>query len=205
MNRLIIAVVAAGLILIAACDTTGIPSDDFAGESLIPLEIGNQWIWRTTEQSFVDGWQDSTYVDTTRVVADVLLDDERWYQLRTNGEEALATNRPSGYWKSGPGGIGAHLVYQYPAEVGDTFPAISAHDSSYVRVMSLDTTITVPAGTFQAVHYAQITAITSGLSFACNFFVAPQVGLVKKQLPWIDMAGEIVRVDTQELVEFVRK
>lgn len=203
MNRITTAAAVAGLLLIAACDTTGIPSEDVTGESLIPLRIGNEWIWRTTEQSFVDGWPDSVYFDTTRVVSDVVLEDERWYTLRTSDGDVLATNRPSGYWESGPGGIGAHLVFQHPAEVGDTFPAISAFDSSFVRVMSLDTTITVPAGMFQAVHYAQITT-TNGLSFTCDFFVAPGVGLVKTELPWIDMTGEIVRVDRQELIELSR-
>lgn len=192
------------LLFVAACDSTSISPEDAGTDALIPLAVGNEWIWQTVERSTHRGEvKEAVRFDTVRVVSDTSLLGESWFRLREKNGEYLAANRPSGFWHrtlSEAGNGDPLLVYKYPAGIGEQFPRPSWPDSSVIQVMSLDTTITVPAGTFKAVHYAQIW---NDKPITCDFFVAPGAGLIKKVLPWIEMgSGEIVRVDTQELISF---
>lgn len=192
------------VLFVAACDSTSIPAEDAGIDALVPLAVGNEWIWRTVERSTHRGEVEETVrFDTVRVVSDTSLLGESWFRLRERNGEYLVANRPSGYWQRMPPEAGDGnqlLVYKYPAVTGDLFTRPSWPDSSEKQVMSLDTTITVPAGTFSAVHYAQIW---NDKPITCDYFVAPGVGLVKKVLPWIEIdSGDIIRVDTQELIRF---
>ncbi len=192
------------ILIVAGCDLSDTRSRAPGDNSLVPLTVGNEWIWRTTEQRSHTGQTDeSIRFDTTRVISKTSLQGESWYRLQEENGEFLATNRSSGYWHRIPpelGELDPLLVYKYPADIGDTFSRPSFPNGSLMRVESLDTTITVPAGTFQAVYYAQIW---EDRPITCDFFVAPGIGLIKKVLPWVqEDTGDVVGVDTRELIEF---
>jgi hypothetical protein len=58
-------------------------------------------------------------------------------------------------------------MWPYPVTIGT--------EMSGLRVDAMDTTVSVPAGTFRSIHYS---TLPTGAGF--TYFVAPRVGLVKR-------------------------
>lgn len=191
----------------AGCDLTSSRSDDTLHLELIPLDVGNQWIWHTESFNVETGAPYANqYADTAYVVSSTDLEGETWFRiLGTGNGSLLATNRESGHWvrpSSDTLDIAPRLTYKFPVDVGDTFSAPFPAGSTF-RVAATDTTITVPAGSFEAILYEQQW---DDFSLTCDVFVAPGVGLIKKVTPWLDgQTNEVVRIDTQELVSFIVK
>ena len=196
------------LIIIAGCDLLSTSSEESKREDLIPLQVGNTWVHRTRIIDARDNGIRSEETDTLTVVGDTLVSGERWYSIRSTFGSFLATNREDGYWTSLPPEIGPlkpTLGYKYPAEVGETFMRPSWPDSATIRVISLDTTVTVELGTFTAAHYAQISE-EGDEPQPCDFFVAPGVGILKKVSPWVNArTGEVLRYEVEELIAYELK
>lgn len=171
-----LALVAAALSLaLATLSTSGCtqPNTPVAPPSVVvPLAPGNTWIglWRD-----YDDWDNVilTFFDTTRVIGDTVVDGERRYLLMNGGG---LVNREDGlysWWATGA----LTLRFKYPARVGDAVPVRpgAGHGDS-IRVVSTDTIVTVPAGTFSCHHRYS----SSSDRFEANEFLAVGVGFIKR-------------------------
>lgn len=93
-----------------------------------------------------------------------------WYSIRDDG-----------LWRGGPAGANPPwLEFPYPAEVGATNPprviAGSTSGGGEITLVSTDTVVTVPAGTFRSYHYQRQGVYTP--LYVDDLFYAPGVGRV---------------------------
>jgi hypothetical protein len=199
-----VVLVALALLLGAGCiefDPNGEDDGEGNGEVLMPLAIGNEWVYRT--QSEVGGFpvgdtfEDSLLIETTYEYA-----GETWYgPLAEGGEEGLYfINRSNGLFflivddstsAVAPG-------FPYPAEVGDSWEANIAGDyEGTLEVIDTLASASTGAGDFTGcMQYrmaADITYEGDVYQGSVDFFVKPGVGLVRQ-------VGTTPEVENVELV-----
>lgn len=168
--------------------TITLASTTFSADStaIVPLEVGCQWVGVS-----------STFVgkDTTKVPLSICVSGSRairgdtWFQISWQGSAestaslALCRIGKDGmnFGVAGPApesdiNFVSFLVFEYPARPGDAY-ASGIEDSTYVR--SLDTVITVPAGSFHCLCYeSRLEGVIDEPNVL--WFVAPGVGWVKE-------------------------
>ncbi|MDB5034430.1 MAG: hypothetical protein JWQ98_1671 [Chlorobi bacterium] len=123
--------------------------------ALMPLAIGNRWIWRITTPITVRD-------DTLTIVADTVIRGERWF--RNNRGEWMA-NLPDGLHVSEtPSRIDEQLRVKFPVKPGDTLEDYGATDMAfsspshqrspriYALVTAIAEPVSVPAGTFSCIQ-----------------------------------------------------
>lgn len=130
---------------------------------ILPLAVGNRWVYDVTVSDSLGEIQ-FQFVDSNAVDRDTLINGERWYIImRGNTNLGLGANRMDGYWARnlppwdsltisdvGP----AYLAAKFPAALGETFLNI---DNLITKVLSTDTTVEVPAGSFSCYKYLRTT------------------------------------------------
>lgn len=137
-------------------DTVGI---DVANQ-IFPLAVGNEWLDSLTIFNPA-GDTVASVILTSNVDRDTTIGSEVWYVLVSDGKTRfLGTNRLSGFWSrdieliSGSDSIQTvgepFASALYPTEKGTTFES-----SPGIVIVVTDTavSVTVPAGTFEAVKY----------------------------------------------------
>ena len=137
---------------------------------IIPLAVGNQWVTHTASWDS-SGRPNVTLVDTARIVRDTTVQFERWFVDKTG---SCVTNRPTGYWvlsNSVP-----DLFLKYPVSLNDSY--VYGNDS--VQVVSMDTSITVPAGTFNCVGYKMIYSI-QGIAYQM-LLASLNKGMIRREI-----------------------
>ena len=125
--------------------TPGVPN------VILPLQVGNAWFYRQTSY---DTQGSLVALDTVieRIWRDSLIQGERWYIWETVSGLSMGTTRSDGYW-SLVGGVPA-LTLQYPAQVHETY--LITDTGPTVRILAVDTLITVPLGTLSCIAYEQL-------------------------------------------------
>jgi hypothetical protein len=114
----------------------------------------------------------------------------RWYRVTGFAQNTTQylSNRPNGLWQVlfyDDATLGKVTIInrlaEFPAAVGDTFmqpfPPPLQSGTALVEVISTDSTVTVPAGTFTCLVYRFSLAATGRLLF--NAFYAAGVGRIK--------------------------
>jgi hypothetical protein len=154
---------------------------------IMPLKVGNIWIYRFQ-------WVDSngvvrmTRLDTQRVISKMVCDGETWYRL--NNGKSFYINRADGLWIQFDSSKVEHWA-RYPTKPGATFGADTSKDASGRWVMriptlvaSVDTQITVPAGTYRAILYTTRHAQRSDWKTGAGteHYYVPGVGEIGWQL-----------------------
>jgi hypothetical protein len=135
-------------------DTVGNTSE------IIPLAIGNSWIYTTTVFDSL-GNELGSSTDTSVVSRDTTIDQETWHILNYRGKPSnLGINRSGGYWSRtvtlSPGtdriaSLGEpYLSSKFPATVGQVFDNESGYST---LVLDSDTVLTVAAGSFKCYKY----------------------------------------------------
>lgn len=120
------------------------------------------------------------------VSGDTLINNQTWYWISTteNGDTSwnawLYRNDEEGLWWRRVG-VDPRLAARYPGAIGDTF-GLDPDDDSYMEIMSTDTAVTVPAGTFQCYHY-HFYPVNNGDATNADFFYAPGAGMVYSHAP----------------------
>jgi hypothetical protein len=168
------------------CTSTTHPNVLPSGSQTIwPLAIGNRWVFRATVFDS-SGNQRSTWIDTLKIVSDTLFGSDRWYvQVGFGGKgKFFLQNRANGLWGDG-------LEYEYPATRNDTY---RLGDSTKIIVISADSLITVPAGTFHTVVYQ-----FPGPPLTYEYF-SPGVGPVR-----MEFGPTSSRSETMELLQAILK
>jgi hypothetical protein len=114
-------------------------SSNTGSGGIIPLKIGNSWTFRITSAS-------GTFTATNSINQDTTINNEKWFLV---GSNTWGTNRADGFWFI-KGTNPPLLAYKYPASVGDSCQA--AYYLS-TKILSINDTITVPAGRFPCYKY----------------------------------------------------
>ena len=146
---------------------------------IVPIALGNKWIRSGTVYD-TSGSILSTFTDSISVSRDTTIENSKWFVLQMQGLEYMVANYEKGlYWLYGANSKG--IWYQYPAALKDSF--IVFGNTSYVRVLSVDTVIIVPAGTFscykyQFDSYAFVGTIGGGRTI---WFASPNKGFIKSE------------------------
>jgi len=181
------------LLCLSACSNKGTDSGS-SGEQLMPSAVGNNW-------SYVElpapGFTGDTSAYTLSMTKDTMMtliinsvnDIGHWF--RVTGQSGMPptyyANRSTGFWLTFFYNDGTNniviilLMAKYPASIGDRYsrpyPAPLQNASQEVEVISTDSAMTVPAGSF-ACHVYRVTSTSDGRRLYDAFY-APGVGLVK--------------------------
>ncbi|MEP7219862.1 MAG: hypothetical protein ABI876_13150, partial [Bacteroidota bacterium] len=159
-------------------------------------------------------------VDTTTIISDTLIGGEQWYTSNGTGFGAL---RSDGVWAYTQSGYKMRLLH-YPAPLHDRDPqaqapwrdpnqgnAVTDTLYTYTEITSLDTSITVPAGTFHCVKFTHSERLGKGgipsnhpttFNFECY---APEVGQVESTAYFVTQGGRTYRGIRHELVSKLLK
>ncbi len=156
-------------IFISGCNKNDNPTAPTTSRDVImPLSVGNQWIYIQTDSIWVSG---QIILDTVtwQITHDTTIQNEKWYVLEESrlyplfpvpgdnsvkNRSAIFINRADGLW-IGPHGPGLpfspYLSVKYPASVNDSWqlPRWDYYDPQYSpTVISTNAPVDVPAGQF---------------------------------------------------------
>jgi hypothetical protein len=163
------------ILIISSCKKENNPIDNGISQETIPTKIGNQWLSSITRYD-TSGAILSIGNDTIWISRDTTIQGIKYFTFlegqfipeSRNGNVSRihlydARNTSSGFvkWDS-PGEV---IIYKYPSQIGESY------------VYALDTSITVPAGTFKCVCYKAELGEFTTLSFIC-----PGIGFVKSEI-----------------------
>ncbi len=145
--------------------TTQPPVPPGNSSDLLPLNIGNKWVFKTT---FLDSMQNTQLVkyDTFKVTGDTMLSNETWYVT----DFGYCKNKSDGLWNW----IGYPiLAYKYPANAGDTTQTADAIS----KLISTNESCSVPYGTVQCYHYQILYKNDNG--YTQDYYFYPGIGFLK--------------------------
>jgi hypothetical protein len=198
----IAAVLAASTLIVGCRETTAPGGPDVP---LVPLAVGNHWTYQSSDSVEFGSWPPGPprTLDVA-VLRDTVIGGERWFaigdtaQIFSSGHALFLANRPDGLYEFEPlAGIVLPpavdlrlLRFPYPTSAGARFGVIGNS-----VVTSVDTLVTVPAGTFHCVRYEY----QSPYGDPDVYLVAPGIGVVARLYP----ASE-VRDATGQLIARVR-
>ncbi len=140
---------------------------------IVPHKIGNSWNLRTINFA----GNDTTYF-TNSILKDTLVGLEIWYveQFGNAASSVPTKNMNDGlYFYHSSIHLG-ELAYKYPAQVNEGYYSSYYNDS--IIVLSINSTVTVPAGTFNCYQY--FTYRLWG-TYTGYIYVSPGIGFVKSE------------------------
>jgi hypothetical protein len=185
--------------------------------NLLPLAVGNQWISQLTYFDSLGNALSSLPPESLLVRADTLIDGVRWFYHSYLGHLLAYRNSEIGSLMRlvSPNTDGrVCLVYKQSARVGESygFPVVTfsgynawLDDSIYKCTnMSLDTIISVPAGTF---HCYRFRVVRQGsIDTWWDEFLAPNYGWVQKDTyVRFRQGGSIYRVNSLQATSILIK
>lgn len=192
-----------------SCESNPVtPSSEDIG--WIPFKKGNLWKFiRTYYDPLGNVILIQHNADSIFIAADTVLDGKKWYYRRYFGHKLAYRNTSSG--------VMARLVsentlatpfvqYKFPVQTGEAFGFPIVFFSGYqawldditytATVISTDTTITVPAGSFRCVQYRLQRA--SHIFSWQDEFIAPRFGWVKRD-SYYTSNDSVFKVNSLEL------
>jgi hypothetical protein len=137
---------------------------------ILPLNIGNQWIYSNTNYDSTGKGIDSS-IYTQKVESDTLINNRKWYLLNHQWQ----TNLTNGlyYFDNGR----QNLWYKYPGAAGEKYKIITMlNDTLNFEVININELLTVKAGTFTTYHYRYVF---TGLPVNIDLWYAPNIGLIR--------------------------
>jgi hypothetical protein len=169
----ILAILALSLAHATGCSKK--PVNPKAQDTIVPLAVGNLWVYRVTAATVTS--------DTQEVVRDTVVDEEKWYVMGGAGYDATHpacwTNRDNGLWVwygFYADSSSRWLLAKYPSEQGETYDVQPwKSEIQNAEVESTDAEVTTPAGRYSAYCYH----IRRGAPSFTRYYFSPGVGLVK--------------------------
>ena len=164
----------------AACSATEPSGDPVSGDGLFPFAVGSEWTYSVADSGQTAVIKDS--VLTIRIVEESVSNRIHWYRSDPGGKLGTYAgfnwfaNKADGVHHSlGPAASFGGIAWRYPASPGVVYdvPVFGS-----IRVASIDSVITVPAGTFHCLAYEVFLQLNSPQPSRV-VFVAPGVGLIK--------------------------
>jgi len=194
------------IVSFSACKKSQTTEPEPYGE-IIPLNIGNSWV---TEHTMFDssGNVTSTFIDTSMIARDTIIDNERWFAFFTKyfmNNKSYYMNKTDGYYNfyqdisEQQGKI--YYIWKYPAEIKDSF---SVSGSDYTVVVSSNDQIRVKAGVFNCYQYRwQYTRPPDGRYVGHQQkWLCPNVGEIKSQQYSISISGKEYLSFSSELISY---
>ena len=159
---------------------------------IVPLSISNKWIQSITKYDSL-GNVLSSYIDTLQFPLDTIVSNVHWFH-RFREDNAFANvdsgfvirllplaNNPDAFWQ-----------YKYPTIKGERYPFPSFTHATFGDewfvdtvlhsiVLSIDSLITVPAGSFHCIVYQTIFNDTTKLNKTIDF-LAPGFGPIRTEI-----------------------
>ena len=151
-----------------SCKDSQSPTASVDTSVIIPLKVGNMWIYKTTSWSVRANSDSTFYSDTTRVNSQMVINNAVWFLVTTTTgvDTSKRQNRSDGLW--GFDSLqGPELIIKYPANINDTYGEYT--------VVTTDTAIDVSAGRFNCYVYKRINSNSE-----TKLFFAPGIGLIKE-------------------------
>ncbi len=169
---------------------------------MVPLAVGNSWTTRNYEYDFSTRQLLLKDTSSETIARDSLIGGEKWYCFSASD---MFANRSTGVWyydsENGP-----QMQFKYPAHAGDAYVwytgKSSSPDTVAVTVLSLNESITLPAGTFSCHVYRETM---SGTPYVSTVYVAPGVGPVLKKAEGPDPRGGTITMYRSELIAYTLK
>jgi hypothetical protein len=176
-NRVFLILLIAGILLLGnSCGDSG-TEPVWENENLIPLSIGNYWVFDT--YLYNQNTHKMEYDETiTFGIADTLtISGEKWYLLGENDSYFLKMiNRNNGLYIyelwGDPYDKGHLSKYLYPIENGKVY----LHDDHEVSVKGLKNKINTEAGEIECIRYFHENQLDIGTN---GEFFNPDIGIVK--------------------------
>ena len=152
------------------------------------LAVGNRWMY-TGAQMDSSGKIEYTWPDSLVYSGDTVIQGRHWFYYESLGHRPAHCNSPHGVLirlVSAFADTSVFTLYKSPTYIGDTFPGIEiayAGRSAWLvmagqwNVISLDTLVTVKAGTFHCVHFRLYSENRTGWS---DNFYSPHFGRIRK-------------------------
>lgn len=167
-----------------------------APTEIFPLLTGYLWSFET------EGSDSVVRQHVNQVIGHTVINGISWYILTYDTLiRTYCRNTDEGWWYlagEDPVGNGTpSLYYRYPAKPGDQY---MTSDSSLVTVVSIDTPVTVKAGTFSCYHYHMVHYRES---YECEEYFAPGTGFIK-HVVYAPGSGVTQVAETTTLASFRR-
>lgn len=153
---------------------------------ILPLSIGNTWIYHITELDF--GTITKSLYDTVTISRDTFINGEKWFFY--SGE--IVINRSDGLWgfyQISKDSITPVLVWEYPIKSGNVIH--QPYDS--IIVAATDTVISVPYGCF----FSNVYFVGRNKEYSECF--VPGIGRIKSE-QWYDGYEHHDKIKQIELV-----
>jgi hypothetical protein len=180
LQHMRVGILALLLLSMIACNDLGTPlSTDESStvvDGVIPFKVGYQWVYRLsafdTAGQFV-----GARPDTMRIDRDTMILGERWF---ITNYRIVETNRNGEVWTIYNGS----LRLSFPKTLNDS---AYTWGGIYIKLVSTNDTITVPAGVFRSYQYHEVYT-TLGNVYDTHFLV-PHKGVVKGVFPSVTPSG----------------
>lgn len=213
--RLLVFFVFMSLFYLACRNLSTEPVEDkpiLAKDSIVALKVGNRWIWQIAFYDTV-GMLHSTTYDSLRIDSVQVIGSEHWHFPGKPYEKLAFANLAGGcYYRafSSAAPTSSFLFYKYPATLNESYKAPQGLVSGsrvwivdtlkIMTVLSTDTTITVPAGTFRCYLYRY--AWING-NFYSEEFLSPGRGWIRILGYTKLREGVYFKQSLKELIEFI--
>jgi len=170
-------------------------------DSLIPLAAGNEWIFQETTTGIYLPYPD---VDTVSflISESKIISNQKWYRKKIidKGIPFDLDNIWSMEYQNASTGILSRVIYydsassvylyhKYPTSINDKngIPRSTIYNGKLIIdtfmvsiTISVDTVITVPAGTYHCVHH-QIVPSTGKITSKTDVYISPNYGWIKEE------------------------
>ncbi len=137
---------------------------------ILPMALNNMWIYRISQMDS-SGNIIKSWIDTTKVTKDTIVNNEKWYAPEKEPNEFM-TNRTDGLYGNV---FSPKMEYKYPASIGDS---ILLSWGFYRKVVSINDTITVNGKLYHAYKTIDDFPSDPNVSSYINYYV-PNIGQVK--------------------------
>ncbi len=192
MKKIILSLIVLLFISTACSDDSSSPSKT---KELFPTKVGNKWNYQVTTNGI-------SVNKVNEIVSEEVVNDIKWYNLALNSKIVMQLrNAEDGmhvlYTDSNSVNRKDVLFYKYPVTELTEYDA----DGNYVKIVSFDKEVTVPAGTFSCYYYNVVYADDSS---KYEEYFAPGVGVVKL-VEYKDSVGFRKPITTTELESYSLK
>lgn len=185
----------------ASATSGGTPVEIIVGDTtvIMPLAIGNRWIYEVSQFDSVAGEFIPARVDTFEVTGDTLIEDKVWYivsNMIPDGGRII--NLEGGLWQYRPG-TETFLFLKFPVNEGAEYPTKIGPSMVKNRVTGVDLRLTVPAGMFTCYKYSQFIR-PPGVTI--DYYFQPGVGGIRM---CVYSGDGLIPISRHDLIEYELK
>ncbi len=192
-------------IIFTSCSESTSPYSN--NDGLIPLSVGNSWSYQFTDYDS-SGAVIYTEIQTNKIDKDTIISNNIWYGYNYIPVSVWFINKADGYWsfakRNGNTLMNdtSIIVYKYPTKAGDVY----GNPYTPSEVISTEEEITVPAGTFNAIHITtNYSSLNNNFLYSFETYIVPHIGVIKLEQIGKKSNGDTYIVYKSELESYSLK